>query len=296
MAKYSIKCYQKGYEIKQERINIVVAKTWAFPRVKSVDNLREEYSKDSFDPETILYCFDDHEEMVGFITSQIFIEENGIIKAHLTFPTVRPGYEETIDILFKRAIEVLKVKKVRFIHSSFGIWGGSEEWADKWGYNRIDEIGILYGYNTGSASFNEKIENVFPFDLESDLDDCAQIFVTEYGLPEEAVKNYTRFLYTSEYTLAYFMLREKNSIVATGAILRNQIVPTIGILSAVYDRGLNYLKILLTKLFNVAKEQGIKKIIMFFTHLHPDDPIIKKYIKLGFSLLGSNINYEKRIQ
>ena len=77
--------------------------------------------------------------------------------------------------------------------------------------------------------------------------------------------------------------------------MRNQIVSTIGLLSAVHDKGISYLKKLLSKLISVARDQGIEKVLMFFTHLHPDHPIIEKYTTLGFTFLGSNVNYEKKI-
>ncbi|MFX1250583.1 MAG: GNAT family N-acetyltransferase [Promethearchaeota archaeon] len=291
----TFKHYEKGFEIEQERINMTVAKNWSYPRVITVDQLREKYYKDDFDPQTVLYCFDDNNDMIGFVTSQILQKENEIVRARLSFPIVLPGYEDAIELLFERAIKVLKDKNIQIVHSSFGLWGGSNEWAEKWGYKRIDEIGVLYGLDVNSNTFNEETEDVISFDPETDLDDCVNLFVTEYNLPEDDVRNFTRYIFTNEDTLAYFVLREKGEIVATGAIMKNRIVSTIGLLSAVHDKGINYLRKLLSKLINVAKGQGIEKIFMFFTHLPPDHPIIEKYITLGFTFLGSNVNYEKKI-
>ncbi len=291
----TFKHYEKGFEIEQERINITVAKNWAYPRVIPVDQLRETYYKDDFDPQTVLYCFDDNKGMIGFVTSQILEKENEIKRARLSFPFVLPGYDKAIEMLFERIIEVLRDKNVQIVHSSFGLWGGSNEWAEKWGYKRIDEIGVLYGLDINSTTFNEEAEDVTPFDPETDLDDCVKIFVTEYKLPEDDVKNFTKYIFTNEDTLAYCVFREKSEIVATGAIMRNQIVSTIGLLSAVHDKGINYLRKLLSKLIIVAKNQGIEQVLMFFTHLHPDDPVIEKYTTLGFTFLGSNVNYEKKI-
>jgi len=83
MSNYTIKPYKKGYEIDQEQINRIVAEKWLYPTVRSVDQLREEYSKEDFDPETQFYCFDDHGNMVGYLNSQILDKEDGILKANV---------------------------------------------------------------------------------------------------------------------------------------------------------------------------------------------------------------------
>ncbi|KKK63799.1 hypothetical protein LCGC14_2990660 [marine sediment metagenome] len=173
----------------------------------------------------------------------------------------------------------------------------SEDWAEKWGYDQIDEVGVLCGLNIDSFSFSEQTENknVQPFDPVSDLEDCVNVLVSKFGLPEADVKNFTLSLFTSPQTLAYYVVREKNNNIATGAIRRNQIVSNIGILSAMHDTGIDHLKSLLTKILRVARKHGIKKLLMFFTHLRNGNPIIEKYIALGFSLLTSNIIFEKQI-
>ncbi|MFX0063543.1 MAG: hypothetical protein ACFFC7_15320 [Candidatus Hermodarchaeota archaeon] len=186
--------YRAGFEIEQERINMTVAKNWPYPRVITVDQLREKYYKDDFDPQTVLYCFDDNNGMIGFVTSQILEKENEIVRARLSFPIVLPGYKDAIELLFERAIKVLKDKNIQIVHSSFGLWGGSNEWAEKWGYKRIDEIGVLYGLDVNSNTFNEETEDIIPFDPETDLNDCVNLFVTEYNLPEDDVRNFTRYI------------------------------------------------------------------------------------------------------
>ncbi len=50
MKTYTIKPYKEGYEIEQERIHNIVAKTKFYPTVERAKQLLEEYSKDNFDP------------------------------------------------------------------------------------------------------------------------------------------------------------------------------------------------------------------------------------------------------
>jgi hypothetical protein len=256
-----------------------------------LDRLIRFYSDLDIDPELRLYCFLG-DAMIGFVSCRLTDEEGGTNRIQLDFPVVLPEHEGAIDLLHEKAIEVLRGRGFQSIYSTFGLWGGTEEWAEKWGYRSIDEIGVLYGIDVDSANFSGETGEVQPFNPETDLDDCVRIFVQEFGLPGEAVRGFTNSLIESEQTIAYYLLREDGDIVATGAIGRNPNVPTLGLLSAVYCRGTNDLERLLTKITVTSKEQGIERILMFFTHLRPDDPEIEKYTALGFSYLGSNVNYE----
>jgi len=295
MSKYTVKSYQEGYAEDQARLDLEVSKTWILPDHTPLDQLIQFYSDLDIDPELRLYCFLD-DTMVGFVSCRLMDKrEDGIDRIQLDFPIVLPGHEEAIDLMYEKALEVVRGKGIQRLHSTFGLWGGTEAWAEKWGYRRIDEVGVLYGIDVSSVNFNGENEEIHLFNPETDLDDCVRIFVQEFGLPEEGVRNFTNSLNNSEQTIAYYVLREEGDIVATGAIGRNPNVPKLGFLSAVYSKSINDLRRLLTKITGTSKEQGIERILMFFTHLRPDDPEIEKYSALGFSYLGSNVNYEKAI-
>jgi hypothetical protein len=294
MSKYTVKSYQEGFAEDQARLDIEVSKTCLMPDHTTLDQLTRFNLELDIDPELRLYCCLG-DTMIGFVSCRFIDKGDKINRIKLDFPVVLPGHEEAIDLLHEKVLEVFRGKGIQIVHSTFGLWGGTEAWTEKWGYRRIDEMGVLYGIDVGSVSFNGETEEVHPFNPETDLDDCVRIFVQEYSLPEEDVRNYTNSLIDSEQTIAYYVLREDGNIVATGAIGRNPNVPTLSFLSAVYSREKNDLKRLLTKITSVSREQGIERILMFFTHLRPDDPEIEKYTALGFSYLGSNVNYEKAI-
>jgi len=295
MSKYTVKSYQEGFAEDQARLDIEVSMTWIMPDHTPFDQLTQFYSDLDIDPELRLYCFL-KDTMIGFVSCRFIDErEDGKNRIKLDFPVVLPEHEEAIDLLHEKAIEVLRGKGIQSVYSTFGLWGGTDAWAVKWGYRRIDEIGVLYGLDVSSVSFTGETDGINPFNPETDLDDCVRIFVQEYGLPEEGVRDFTISLINSEQTIAYYVLREDGNIVATGALGRNPNAPTLGLLSAVYNRGENDLKRLLTKITSTSKGQRIEKLLMFFTHLRPDDPEIEKYAALGFSYLGSNVNYEKEI-
>ena len=294
MSKYTVKSYQEGFAEEQARLDLEVSKTWIMPDHTPLDRLIRFYSDLDTDPELRLYCFLG-DTMIGFVSCRSIDKDDGINRIQLDFPVVLPGHEEAIGLLHEKAIEVLRGKGIQSVHSTFGLWGGNEARAERWGYRRIDEVGVLYGIDADSVNFGVDTREVRPFNPETDLDDCVRIFVQEYGLPGEDVRDFTNSLIESEQTMAYYVLRDDGEIVATGALRRNPNVPALGLLSAVHSRGTNELRRLLTRITGTAKERGIERILMFFTHLRPDDPEIEKFTALGFSYLGSNVSYEKEL-
>ena len=125
MSNYSIKSYEPGFEEEQAKIGETVAKKWVWPHSYSAQGLKNIYFQPNFDPETVLSCFKDG-RMVGYVLARIGEQEGvigpGVIReegmgASLDIPRVLPGYEEVIDLLMERIIEVLKSKNVKFIQT-----------------------------------------------------------------------------------------------------------------------------------------------------------------------------------
>ena len=146
MTKYTIKYYQKGFEEDQERIGLIVSKSFIAPYQTLARYLKQDYSREGFDPETRLYAFKG-EEMVGFITSKIVQDEkNGIKKANLTPPKVLPEHDEVVsELLFKKAVEVLKSKGVKKIIAQFGVrQSKNEDKAIEWGFKFVANEYFLF--------------------------------------------------------------------------------------------------------------------------------------------------------
>jgi hypothetical protein len=292
MASYCIKQYQEGFEEEQAQLDLLVSKKWIMPDFTPIDQLTKYYSELELDPELRLYCFQE-EKMTGFVTIRLIDEENK--HATVDFPIVLHNHHEAIMLLHEAALQALRKRDIRTIYSTFGLWGGSKDWAQRMGYERVDEVGVLYGIDVNSVTYTGDMQDVKPFNPEEDLDDCVNMFVSEFGVPREEVRDFALSLYRDQHTLAYYVLREKDVIVATGALKRNPNLPSMGLLSAVYDLGNRFLERLMKKLIITAKKNGINQILMFFTHLSPGDPIIENYISLGFKHLGTNVNYVKQI-
>ncbi|MFX0094084.1 MAG: hypothetical protein ACFFBD_20265, partial [Candidatus Hodarchaeota archaeon] len=120
---YTIKSYEPGFEEEQAKIGLEVAKNWVWPFYYSLQDLKNLYSQPNFDPETVLYCFQDN-KMVGYALARIGKQEGVIgpgvdreegIGASLDYPRVLPGHDEVADLLMQKVITTLKAKAVKFI-------------------------------------------------------------------------------------------------------------------------------------------------------------------------------------
>jgi N-acetylglutamate synthase-like GNAT family acetyltransferase len=183
---------------------------------------------------------------------------------------------------------------VGIIESTFGLWGGSSDWAGKWGFEKVDEVGVLHCLDVADWSVKSR-HIVKELDLSTDIEHVVEYFSTQFNLPPEGVRAFTMRLHSDENTLGYYVVRSESGLQASGALSLNPNVPGIGSLSAVHDEGDEYLESLMSALVRVAKEHGIERVFMFFTHLRPGHPLISKYESIGFKHLGSNTVYERRL-
>jgi hypothetical protein len=295
MSGYKIVSYCHDFAEEQAFLDIEVSKTWIMPDSTPVERLTEHYRNLNVDPELMLCCFLNG-KMIGFTSNSVQDpREDGVNVGKMDFPVVLVGHEEVSDILYKRTIEAFRRKGVGVVKATFGLWGGSEEWAERWGFEKVDEIGVLYGLDVRSSNIPVDSGDVLEFDPENDLDQVVDFFSSRYNLPEDEVRTYSKRLYASENTLGYFVVRGNEGLLASGALGVNSNVPSLGFLSAVQDEGTSYLRTLMSQIVLTAKNNDIKLIHMFFTHLSPGHPLINRFVDLGFRYLGSNVNYEKKI-
>ena len=109
MSKYLIKSYQKDFEVNQIKIEIEVTKNMVWPVAYTLEEFKEDFLTDDFDPDTRLFCGFES-KMVGSVLFYISPKnDDGIVEAFLYYPRVLPGYEETISLLIEKAIEVMKM-------------------------------------------------------------------------------------------------------------------------------------------------------------------------------------------
>ncbi|MCE7733651.1 MAG: hypothetical protein GPJ54_02155, partial [Candidatus Heimdallarchaeota archaeon] len=147
---YVIKNYSEEYLQKQFEIGNSILSSWSGATQTSVENLKQVYSAENFDPETKLYAFKD-DEMVGFITATIKPlkegEEN--LRANMEFPIVLEGHEAAEDLLYSKAIEVLRSKGVKRVQSrATDLWGETKDKAKIYGYEQKEVLNSNATLNT----------------------------------------------------------------------------------------------------------------------------------------------------
>ena len=133
---YTIKNYSEDYLEGQFEIGNAILSTWNGAAQSSVENLKQTYSQEGFDPEMKFYAFKG-DEMVGFCTSSDIPNQSDDDpkKAFLEFPLVKKDHEDAAEQLFSTALGTLRDKGYKAVRSRAGEdWVGSSDYIDKYDY------------------------------------------------------------------------------------------------------------------------------------------------------------------
>lgn len=148
---YRIERYKEEYLEDHVRIGASIYNQWPMGGQTKIDQLREAYSKDDFDPETRLYAFE-RDEMVGFITCAMRDDDS----AFFEFPYVVEEHREAEDLLIQRAMEVLKGKGAKKLVARAGeYWGRSGELARAYGFTKTEDLALR-----GEVTLNYKGDTI----------------------------------------------------------------------------------------------------------------------------------------
>lgn len=119
------------------------------------------------------------------------------------------------------------------------------------------------------------------FNFERDADNWVDIFVREFDLERDEVKEQLLTITQSENLLRHVVLYDNGLLVGTGAIALKKDSKN-GRLVAIYASNIQYLKEILDGLCRYSKEKSITKLAISFTHLMSDSEKISPYEELGF--------------
>ena len=131
--------------------------------------------------------------------------------------------------------------------------------------------------------------NIKPFNPNTDLDECVKFMVKDFDLPPEEVRKFLLSINTNENTIAQYILKDSNKIVAHGAVVKIPRDSTKGMLNAIHATESSYLTTLVDSLSVQCKKNGIKSLYLHFTHLDKESPRINPYKKLGFVYTGHTL-------
>ena len=294
MSDYEIKIYEKGIEEEQSKLGTEVTKDWADFTQTSAEDLKANYSREGFDPETRLYAFKDG-KLVGFIVSRILPEEeDGVIKAQHDFPLVLSGHEEASKLLYKKAMKVLKDKGVKIIEARVGPnWLGTIELAKKLEYKKARHLFVRTELDLKKAKIEK--QNIFvDFDPEKDREQLIQFYINQFNMTDEQAKTNYEGIISGQGGGSYFqpIQRDKDKIVARGLVFIPNEDPKTATIRPLFPDSKNF-EAYLSKAAEFAKDKGVEKFQMFFGGQIIDQ--IDTYKEKGFEVKGEVFIFEKEI-
>ena len=291
MSDYVIKQYQEEFIEDQFKVGSEVVKDWKFFGQTSVEELKQAYSRENFDPETRLYCFKD-EKLVGFLTAAVNETEEERF-GFLRLPFVLPENKDAEELLFNGIVEVFKKKGIKNIRAQASEhWGNTLELVKKWNFEKKEENFYVYSANLKEIALdkNDKIE-VRSFDYEKDVESMVEIFKEKYGYTEEAAKQNFETIKNFDRVIAHLIVQKDENIVGRAlAYLTDD--SRLAINGYMFGDD-NIKKALLAEIIEKCKEKNVEKLQMFFNL--PNEQLIPTYEKLGFKLDGKGTTFEKKI-
>lgn len=261
---YEIRTYSEEYLEKQFEIGNSHLKDWPGTGQTQVDNLKQYYARDNFDPETKFYAFKDG-EMVGFQTATIKPLKEGetVVRANMEFPLVVEGHDAAIDLLMEHAMHALRAKGVGRVQSRGSpLWGNTMDLVTKYNYElkrTLSQSGVMSLSNYSDSG----IEGARPFE-ESDLDAVRRMYIEEMKMPEQQVDNQFNFLSANPDAIAAW-----NLYIEDGVVLGNSIVTYLGgdrskgIMSNIFASGEREAEIrekILNAHLRQLKERGVEEL------------------------------------
>jgi hypothetical protein len=285
MSDYIIRHYQEGYEVEQAKLGSKVVKDWINAHQTSADRLKEVYSQPNFDPETRHYCFKD-DKMVGFLTSRIIEDDEADVKkASLVFPSVLPGNEDAVDLLYKTAIKTLQDKGAKKVETyASALCGNQVELANKYGFNFVKDVeNIVYSLQISNIDDSVDTSGIRKFEFEKDGEKWLEIFKQLDNLDEERLKQYKDTLTEEEENVvAHLVIEEEGEIVGTTLLYRNPIKKNAANLAMTYVTDPSYLFQLAAKAAKIAKKSGIDYFLIW---------LFENRLSLKKTIEQLNVNY-----
>jgi len=283
MSEYNIKPYNESYIEKQVEIGNFYAQKWITYGQSSVEQVKELYSRDNFDPETRLYCFKG-EEMVGYIGATIQdLEEEKIKRAQTRLAFVLPGHEEAFGLLCNKLFEILKGKGVSEIQTpQTKFLDNYIELAEDYGFSKLRTVNeIFIGKPAKMANIELDVE-AFEYNHETDAEELKEMFFKAYeNFGREGIENYVNRMAENENLYTRRSLKKDGKLAAfsnAGRMLNEgygQIQTLIGI-----DR--EHKKYVILDVMNKI-EKEVDNVVVY---LNPANPLeleeAEDFVSLGF--------------
>ncbi len=288
MSDYIIKGYNEDFIEDQVNIGSTLAKEWLAYTQSNVEQVKQVYSRDDFDPETRLYCFKD-DKMVGYIGATIRDDEEEKIKISQTrLAFALPGHEEAYDLLYDELLKVLKKKEVKRIESpQNNLNGNTYELAKKKGFEYSRSVAETYLLSPDKFKKFETEEIVDEYNHEKEIEYIIKMFDEAYEqLTPERIQTMMNNLMENPNILAQRTVKKDGEILAYGCLIKSQ-KPNLTQLPVFCGINSEYKKHVLSDLIGISKEKGFERTIVYLNPNNPtDQEEAKDIVTLGFEKVG----------
>lgn len=291
MSDYVIKPYNESYIEKQVEIGNTFANRWIAYGQTQVEQLKERYSADDFDPETRLYCFKG-EEMVGFIganIAEVEEDEKKIKRAQSRLAFVLPGNEGVFDLLYNQLVEVLKKKGVVEIETPQTILNDNYyELAEKLGFAKNRTAGDLFLCNLSKIKSFETEREIVDYNHETDVEQVKIMLNAAYpNLTGDNLETYANRTATSPNLVSYRVIKDGDEILAYCATTSGNAEAT-GQTSLLVGKSSELKRHLISDALTTLKEKGFKQAVIFLNlNLEVEKEEAEDFKAIGFEHAAS---------
>jgi hypothetical protein len=297
MADYIIKEYDESYIEDQVRVGLTLAERTFTYGQSNVEQIKQVYSREDFDPETRLYCFKD-DELVGFIGARIRDDENEKIKiAQSRLAVCLPGHEKAFDLLYDSLVEVLKKKEVKKIETGQTVVEGIfYDLTKKKGFELVREGINIYQLEFSNFKDYKTEAEAGDFDRETEADEVVKMLGELYSeIPTENIQNAVNNYVENENVVTNRSIKKDGKVVGYGCVAKGQHPNIVNIRLLCSDNS-EYKKHITADLVKICKEKGFDTVSVF---LNPENPVDlqegKDIETIGFEKLGSFETFSKEI-
>ncbi|NPD89011.1 MAG: hypothetical protein HGN29_09805 [Asgard group archaeon] len=297
MTEYEIRKYDESYIEDQVRIGTLLAERTFTYGQSSVEQIKQVYAREDFDPETRLYCFKG-DELVGFIGARVREDEEEKIKiAQSRLAICLPGHENAFDLLYENLVEVLKKKDVQRIETGQTVAEGFYyDLTKKKGFELVRDGVFIYQFEFSNLKDFETDAEVGDFDKETDAEQVVNRLCELYPqIQKENVQNAVNNYAENENVVANRSLRKDGKVVGYGCVAKGQHPEVVNIRLLCSDNS-EYKKHITADLVKKCKEKGFDKVSVFLNPENPADVQEAKDVEaIGFKKIGSFETFSKEI-
>ena len=290
MSEYTIKQYNESFIEKQVEIGNTYANRWISYGQTPVDQLRERYAAEDFDPETRLYCFKG-EEMVGFIGAnvrEVEEEDKKIKRAGTRLAFTLPKHDEAFGLLYDQLIEVLKQKEVDEIETPQTVLNDDYyERAEKLGFSKVREFTNIFTCEIAKMVPFETDYEIIDYNHETDVDQVKKMLIEAYPNIGDNLDTYVEGIATNENLESYRVIKEGDEILAYCATTSGQAEETAqtGLL---IGKNSELKRHLISDALIGLKKKGFKQAIIFLNlNLELEKEEAEDFKAIGYKETGS---------